>query len=107
MVSTGRVRDFSQAEGVGVIDSQDTPAGCWVHFSAVAVEGYKSLAAGQAVEFDWEAFRQDGYDFRAVRVWPAGETPYDEPLPRHGASAAYHSSLTVRWGGDADPEGDR
>ncbi len=25
--------------GVGVIDAQDTPGGCWAHFSRVAIDG--------------------------------------------------------------------
>jgi CspA family cold shock protein len=69
---TGTVRTWDAAEGWGVVDSPETPGGCWAHFSAVAVDGYRALVAGQAVALDWEqVVDQDGYRFRAVRVVPA------------------------------------
>nr|WP_082159569.1 cold shock domain-containing protein [Micromonospora sp. HK10] len=46
MTSVGSVRSFDPAEGWGVIDGADVPGGCWVHFSALAMEGYRTLTAG-------------------------------------------------------------
>jgi cold shock protein len=57
--------------GRGVIDSDQTTGGCWTHFSSIDVPGYRTLAAGQPVELDWEPADQDGYAYRAVAVWPA------------------------------------
>jgi hypothetical protein len=34
------------------------------------MDGYKSLTAGQRVELEWEAFRQEGFEYRAVLVTP-------------------------------------
>jgi len=81
-----------------VIDSSSVPGGCWVHFSAVAVPGYRALAAGQAVSLEWEAHGQDGYPYRATRAWPAGAEPSEEPSP--DATNAYRSSLTLSTGED-------
>ncbi len=68
----GTVREWDAPEGWGVIDTPQTPGGCWTHFSAVAVDGYKALVAGQKVLVEWEAVGdQDGYQFRAVRVTPS------------------------------------
>jgi len=39
MSAHGTVRSLDDEEGWGVIDSVQTPGGCWAHFSAVAVEG--------------------------------------------------------------------
>jgi cold shock protein len=67
----GVVRDFDADEGWGCIDSSETPAGCFVHFSHIEGAGYRKLIGGQRVAFTYEAldFLQDGYPYRAVRVW--------------------------------------
>ena len=65
------VREWDDEEGWGVLDSPETPGGCFAHFVEIeGPEGFRHLAAGQRVELEWEApgFKQDGYDFRAVRV---------------------------------------
>ncbi|HVT41797.1 MAG TPA: cold shock domain-containing protein [Acidimicrobiales bacterium] len=71
----GTVRWFASEEGWGVIDAAEVPGGCFVHFSNIAGEGWRSLDEGQSVVFTYEApgFKQDGYDFRARVVWPAGQ----------------------------------
>jgi CspA family cold shock protein len=82
------VRDWHPEEGWGVIDSPDTPGGCWVHFSylwndgipevgpgevvEVVTDGYREVSQGETVDFDWETANQDGYDFRATNVRPRG-----------------------------------
>jgi CspA family cold shock protein len=63
MTSVGSVQIFDADEGWGVIDGPDVPGGCWVHFSAIAVDGYRALARGQQVSFRAEAAHQDGYAF--------------------------------------------
>src|SRR4051812_10864714 len=69
MTSVGSVRTFNADEGWGVIDGPDVPGGCWVHFSAIAMDGYRELARGQRVSFRAEAASQDGFAYRAVKVW--------------------------------------
>ena len=64
------VRQWSDEDGWGVLDSSETPGGCWTHFSQVDMEGLRTLAVGQVVDLGWESPAQDGYDFRAVRVVP-------------------------------------
>ena len=54
MATLGTVRDWTDDEGWGVIDSSATPGGCWTHFSHLAVPGYRTLRAGQVVEMEWE-----------------------------------------------------
>jgi CspA family cold shock protein len=51
MAQTGTVKWFKDDKGYGFItgdDGQDV----FVHFSAIQMEGYKSLAEGQKVEYD-------------------------------------------------------
>jgi CspA family cold shock protein len=93
--STGSVRVFHADEGWGVLDGPDVPGGCWVSFSAIVMDGYRALTAGQAVSLRWERGEQDGFDFRAVKVW-TGTTEPDVPPPT-GPSAAYGSWLTLTF----------
>jgi CspA family cold shock protein len=97
--SNGSVRDWSDDRGWGVIDSAATPGGCWVHFSNIVSDGPGSLRPGDHVIFTYESLRQDGFDYRAVLVWPSVVEPETPQRPRHqyGPSAAYQSSLTIRW----------
>lgn len=104
MTTVGEVRQWLDEDGWGVIDSADTPGGCWVHFSRIAVPGYKSLDPGQSVELEWEAAEQDGFFYRAVRVWPSGERPAPDHTDEAGPSKAYRSSLTMSYDeGPASP----
>src|ERR1700754_3034892 len=96
MTSVGSVRLFHPDEGWGVIDGPDVPGGCWVHFSAVATDGYRELVAGQDVSFRAEAASQDGYAYRAVKVWTGDAEPSDLP-GAEDSSAAYGSSLTLTF----------
>jgi cold shock protein len=96
------VRLWRDEEGWGVVDSPETPGGCWVGFSEVLVPGYRSLRPGQEVELDHEAAEQDGYAYRAVRVRPAGAEPAEATVDP--PSAAYTSTLTLTFD---DDEGDR
>ncbi|HEY7174032.1 MAG TPA: cold shock domain-containing protein [Micromonosporaceae bacterium] len=68
--TTATVREWRDDEGWGVLDSPDTPGGCWAHFSHIDMPGYRALNSGQAVRLDWESASQDGFDYRAVRVVP-------------------------------------
>ena len=51
MRQTGTVKWFNDAKGFGFITSEDG-TDFFVHFSAIAGNGFKSLAEGAAVEFD-------------------------------------------------------
>lgn len=70
----GTVRNWRHEEGWGVIDSPDTPGGCWAHFSHLAMTGYRALKTGQVVELEWEAAGQDGYSYRAGAGLAAGRS---------------------------------
>lgn len=96
MVTSGVVREWQAEEGWGVVDSSDTPGGCWTHFSAVLVPGFQALSAGQEVTFEYESAEQDGYRFRAVEVWPTGQQPDRRPSKDQGPSDAYRSHLTIK-----------
>lgn len=50
-VAEGTVKWFSNEKGYGFI-SQSDGEDVFVHFSAITMEGYKSLQEGQAVQFE-------------------------------------------------------
>jgi CspA family cold shock protein len=47
----GKVKWFNAAKGYGFITTEEGND-VFVHYSAIAAEGYKSLEEGQAVEFE-------------------------------------------------------
>jgi cold shock protein len=50
-MAQGIVKWFNDAKGFGFIQQDDGPD-VFAHFSAIAGDGFKSLAEGQRVEFD-------------------------------------------------------
>ena len=48
---TGKVEWFNAEKGYGFIEREDG-GDVFVHYSAIQVDGYKTLEDGQAVEFD-------------------------------------------------------
>ena len=50
-MARGKVKWFNDAKGYGFIE-QDSGEDVFVHFSAITMDGYKSLTEGQKVEFE-------------------------------------------------------
>lgn len=48
----GTVKWFNNAKGYGFLVSEDSGSDIFAHYSAIEMEGYKTLKAGQEVDFD-------------------------------------------------------
>ncbi len=52
MRNTGTVKWFNDAKGYGFITPEGGERDCFVHYSAIAGSGFRTLAEGEKVEFD-------------------------------------------------------
>lgn len=51
-MATGIVKWFNNAKGYGFVTPDEGAQDVFVHFSAITMEGYKTLKEGQRVQFD-------------------------------------------------------
>ena len=68
-MTQGTVKWFNAEKGFGFIAQDGGGADVFVHYSAIAADGYRSLEEGQAVEFD---LKEGPKGLQAVDVKPAG-----------------------------------
>ena len=64
----GQVKWFNESKGFGFITPADGSKDVFVHFSAIQVDGFKTLEEGQKVTFDTECDPQNSSKIRATNV---------------------------------------
>ncbi len=69
-MSTGTVKWFDASKGYGFISNDNGGDDIFVHFSAIQIDGFKTLKDGQKVTFDIEEDAKNG-KLRTANVTPA------------------------------------
>jgi cold shock protein len=81
-MNTGVVKWFNNAKGYGFVVAENSEEYIFVHYSAIDMDGYKTLKAGQSVQFELE----DGpKGVHAINIKCLDEKS-DQAEPRHQAS---------------------
>ncbi|MBN2880381.1 MAG: cold-shock protein [Clostridia bacterium] len=68
-MNSGTVKWFNSEKGFGFIANDNGGEDCFVHYSAIMSQGYKTLEEGQKVTFDMEQDPKNKNKFRAVNVF--------------------------------------
>ena len=69
-MKNGTVKWFNAEKGYGFIADDNGGDDVFVHFSAIMVDGYKTLSEGQQVTFETEVDPKNSAKLRAVDVKP-------------------------------------
>ena len=72
-MNTGTVKWFNAEKGYGFISNDEGGQDIFVHFSAIQVDGFRTLNEGQKVTFDLEPDPKDPSKNRAANVVVVGK----------------------------------
>jgi CspA family cold shock protein len=110
MSALGTVRVWHCEEGWGVIDSLDTPGGCWADISHLWCVGtpepgpgevvrvsseFLEAFEGEIIDFQWERANQGGYDFRATTVRVRERQPPHRLIRHYKADEGPHFQTRI------------
>jgi len=70
IMKTGTVKWFNATKGFGFLACDEGGDDVFVHFSAIQIDGFKTLEEGQRVEFEVEDDPKNTGKLRAVNVRP-------------------------------------
>jgi CspA family cold shock protein len=91
-MATGKVKWFNNAKGYGFVIAEVGGDDLFVHYSSIQMDGYKTLKAGQAVEFDIEHGPKGRH---AVNI-RSMEQPVEGDTARDDDGAASDATADVR-----------
>ena len=69
-MKNGTVKWFNPEKGFGFICDDESGVDVFVHFSAINIEGFKTLSEGQKVTYDTEQDPKNTEKLRAIDVTP-------------------------------------
>jgi CspA family cold shock protein len=70
MVDSGTIKWFSNAKGFGFIVNEKGNGDIFVHYSAILTDGYKTLKAGQLVDYE---IQEGEKGLHAINVIPSDQ----------------------------------
>lgn len=96
-MATGKVKWFNNAKGYGFILPEGGGEDLFAHYSSIQMDGYKTLKAGQDVEYD---MLEGPKGYHAVNIRPADtidgvpidDAPAETPASDSAAPAAQNGS---------------
>ncbi|MCZ6709091.1 MAG: cold shock domain-containing protein CspD [Gammaproteobacteria bacterium] len=77
-MATGKVKWFNNAKGYGFILPESGGGDLFAHYSSIEMDGYKTLKAGQDVEFD---VVEGPKGYHAVNIRGGASEEIDEESP--------------------------
>ncbi len=86
-MANGKVKWFNNAKGYGFIVEEGKSEDLFAHYSAIKMDGYKTLKAGQPVKFE---IIQGPKGLHAVEISSAADSP-----AQHAASQPAQQSVTA------------
>ena len=72
-MKNGTVKWFNPDKGFGFICDDEVGEDVFVHFSAINIDGFKTLAEGQKVTFETEPDPKNSEKMRAINVTPIAQ----------------------------------
>lgn len=91
-MATGSVKWFNNAKGYGFVRPDTGGDDLFVHYSYIQMDGYKSLKAGQFVQFDIQA---SGNGFHAINLRALGQSEGDAMAPTEDMTSSHAPSQTL------------
>ncbi|AUG10968.1 cold shock domain-containing protein CspD [Pseudomonas sp. S09G 359] len=82
---SGKVKWFNNAKGYGFVNEEGKSEDLFAHYSAIIMEGYKTLKAGQTVTFD---IMQGPKGIHAVNIDTAKEEAAAAHAPKESKQTA-------------------
>jgi CspA family cold shock protein len=67
-MARGKVKWFNDSKGYGFIEFQEGGKDLFVHFSAIQMDGFRTLAEGQVVEFEVSNGERGEFAANVIRV---------------------------------------
>ena len=86
-MENGKVKWFNNAKGYGFIVANGRDEDLFAHYSAIHMDGYKTLKAGQPVQF---VIIQGPKGLHAINIQSTVEQPSKKHVENEGATSLMH-----------------
>ncbi len=88
-MKTGKVKWFNNAKGYGFILADDSEEDLFAHYSTIQMDGYRTLKAGQAVQFETKPSDKGLHAINIRALDDAGSTSAEAEIMSEESKAAY------------------